>query len=316
MVIAFGAFAALMHAPIDQRPLGERRAAAPASTSCGQRRGPPAAGVPVLAPAARGCPAMLATPAPRRNSLCGLRPLRSDSRRESEVRRALRARAGAAALLGCAQARPRRAARAFAVTVAVFVVYTHVAQAARGGTRRTSCGQRCGPPAAGAPVLALAARGCPAMLATPAPRRNPLRGLRPPRWNSRRESEVRRELRARAGAAALLGCAQARPRRAARAFAMTAARLRLRSLRSARWRMQPSLRFSARTRSTLPERRAAAHRRTRGGRSAPLRCSSPAPTMRERQALAGRGDVCGAEQRSLGVGARSALRTSDSRRSV
>ena len=30
MVIAFGAFAALMHAPIDQRPLGERRAAAPA----------------------------------------------------------------------------------------------------------------------------------------------------------------------------------------------------------------------------------------------------------------------------------------------
>ena len=90
----------------------------------GQRRGPLAAGAPVLAPAARGCPAMLTAPAAPRNSLRSLRELRSDNRGESEVRGALRAPAGTAALLGCAQARPRRAARAFAVTVAVFVVYT------------------------------------------------------------------------------------------------------------------------------------------------------------------------------------------------
>src|SRR5690606_15813384 len=51
---------------------------------------------------------MLAMPAPPRNSLRSLRELRSDSRGESEVRSALRARAGTAALLGCAQARPRR----------------------------------------------------------------------------------------------------------------------------------------------------------------------------------------------------------------
>ena len=85
----------------------------------GQRRGPPAAGAPVLAPAARGCPAVLAAPAAPRNSLRSLRELRSDSRGESEVRGALRAPAGTAALLGCAQARPRRAARAFADSVAV-----------------------------------------------------------------------------------------------------------------------------------------------------------------------------------------------------
>mgnify|MGYP003373225216 CR=1 FL=1 len=83
-----------------------------------RRRGPPAAGVPVLAPAARGCPAVLAAPAAPRNSLRSLRELRSDNRGESEVRGALRAPAGTAALLGCAQARRQRAARAFADTVA------------------------------------------------------------------------------------------------------------------------------------------------------------------------------------------------------
>src|SRR5690606_21646958 len=53
-----------------------------------------------------------------RNSLRSLRELRSDNRGESDKRSALRARAGTAALLGCAQARRRRAAHAFADTVA------------------------------------------------------------------------------------------------------------------------------------------------------------------------------------------------------
>jgi len=57
---------------------------------------------------------MLAAPAPPRNSLRSLRELRSNSRGESEGRSALRARAGTAALLGCARARRRRARRAFA----------------------------------------------------------------------------------------------------------------------------------------------------------------------------------------------------------
>jgi hypothetical protein len=65
---------------------------------------------------------VLAPPAAPRNSLRSLRELRSDSRGESEVRGALRAPAGTAALLGCAQARPRRAARAFAVNVVVRAV--------------------------------------------------------------------------------------------------------------------------------------------------------------------------------------------------
>jgi len=54
----------------------------------------------------------------RRNSLRSLRELRSDrAPREWSTKRAARA-AGAAALLGCAQARRPRAARAFADTVA------------------------------------------------------------------------------------------------------------------------------------------------------------------------------------------------------
>src|SRR5690606_10683143 len=76
----------------------------------------------VLAPAPRGYPAMLGTPAPRRNSLRAPCALRSDSRRESEVRSALRARAGTPALLGCAQARPRRTAGAFDGDVVVLTV--------------------------------------------------------------------------------------------------------------------------------------------------------------------------------------------------
>jgi len=49
---------------------------------------------------------MLAPPAPPRSSLRSLRELRSDSRGESEVRSALRARAGTAALLGGARGAP------------------------------------------------------------------------------------------------------------------------------------------------------------------------------------------------------------------
>src|SRR5690606_25819525 len=84
----------------------------------GQRHGPSAAGEPPLAPAARGSPVMLAPPAPRRNAHRPLRARRSDNRGESEVRGALRARAGTAALLGCAQARRLGAARAVARAVA------------------------------------------------------------------------------------------------------------------------------------------------------------------------------------------------------
>src|SRR5690606_42164615 len=51
---------------------------------------------------------MLAMPAPPRNSLRSLRELRSNNRGEPEERGALRARAGTAALLGCAQAHRRR----------------------------------------------------------------------------------------------------------------------------------------------------------------------------------------------------------------
>ncbi|HQY27875.1 MAG TPA: hypothetical protein PK787_03725, partial [Burkholderiaceae bacterium] len=65
---------------------------------------------------------MLAAPAPPRNSLRELRSLRSDNRGESEVRSALRARAGTAALLGCARARRQPAARTAARTFADSVV--------------------------------------------------------------------------------------------------------------------------------------------------------------------------------------------------
>ena len=70
---------------------------------------------------------MLAAPAAPRNSLRSLRELRSDNRGESEVRGALRAPAGTAALLGCAQARRQRAARAFARSAAALAANFPVA---------------------------------------------------------------------------------------------------------------------------------------------------------------------------------------------
>src|SRR5690606_9382187 len=78
---------------------------------------------------------MLAMPAPPRNSLRSLRELRSDSRGESDERCALRARADTAALLGCAQARRRRAACAVARAAARAVARAVARAAARAVAR-------------------------------------------------------------------------------------------------------------------------------------------------------------------------------------
>src|SRR5690606_1791377 len=129
---------------------------------------------------------------------------------------------------------------------------------------------------------------------------NSLRSLRELRSNNRGESEGRSALRARAGTAALLGCARARRQRTARAFADTvAARAATASAVSAN-ALNP-VSSVHRAPSTLPGRQAAAGRKPAGlGEAGPgQRGGSPA----------GWGDVGGAEQRSLGVGARSALRT-------
>ena len=66
--------------------------------------------------AARRLPTMLGLAAPSRNLLRSLRSLRSNSRDESDKRRALRARATSPALLGASAARHVLPARAFAAT--------------------------------------------------------------------------------------------------------------------------------------------------------------------------------------------------------
>ena len=180
-------------------------------------------------------------------------------------------------------------------------------------------GQRRGPPAGVAPVLAPAARGCPAVLAAPARGETRYAGCARCARTIAASQKWKRAARAgrrccaprlRTGAPPAGGprlcqhrawCAQPPPCRSQRS-AFQPLREALRSLRAALQLLRPVLQL---LRAPLQLLRS------------PLGCSARTPpTLLERQALAGRGDVCGAEQRSLGVGARSALRTSDSRRLV
>src|SRR5690606_8629160 len=159
--------------------------------------------VPALAPASRGCPAMLAVPAPPRNSLRSLRELRSDSRGESEVRSALRARAGTAALLGCAQARRQRTAQVagralrrplahtLAGTVAAFAAHASLPRTNATDVSRARFGSGPAPAAAGGRGVRSATRSATA------------------RWGAAGPGAPRRCLRRRA--------AQPRGRRAKRA---------------------------------------------------------------------------------------------------
>jgi len=141
-------------------------------------------------------------------------------------------------------------------------------------------------------------------------RRNSLRSLRSLRSDrAPREWSTKRAARA-AGAAALLGCAQARRPRAARAFADIVAACAGNGPGACGVPMRGDALLHASVGSVVAANTALVRAASTASAFGPNTTRGARAAVGGRPGPGGCGAVCGAEQRSLGVGARSALRTS------